>query len=72
MIEVEGRRHQPVLGPAPCQVCGAWVEWVACCGWLALASDEMHECGAYVLGAAGRPAGKIGRASCRERVWTVV
>lgn len=36
-----------ILGPAPCQRCGAWVEW---CGveWLALLSDEPHDCGPYL------------------------
>lgn len=38
-----------ILGPAPCQRCGAWVEWAGV-DWLALDSDEVHDCAPYLAG----------------------
>lgn len=56
----EARHHKPVLGPAPCQGCGTLVEWTACCGWLAQASDAQHDCTPYLTDPAVCPHGSTG------------
>lgn len=40
---LEAARGHVSLGPAPCHTCGAWVEYAGG-AWVALASDQLHEC----------------------------
>lgn len=46
-LERAGAPHTVLLGPLPCQTCGAWVEWAGT-DWLAVATTERHECGAFL------------------------
>lgn len=39
-----------LLGPVACHSCGAWVEWAGVM-WLALATDEAHDCQPFLDGA---------------------
>lgn len=41
--------RQVILGPAPCHRCGAWVEYAGV-EWLALGTDEPHDCRPYLEG----------------------
>jgi hypothetical protein len=54
-IEAAPTPHLVLLGPVPCRACGAWVEWAGA-GWLALGTQERHDCAPYL---AGRIAGRI-------------
>jgi hypothetical protein len=46
-LEQLAEPREVLLGPAPCQRCGAWVEWAGV-RWLALGTDEAHECTPYL------------------------
>src|SRR6185369_5944642 len=46
-LERAGEPHLVLLGPVPCKTCGAWVEWAGT-DWLAVATLERHECGAFL------------------------
>lgn len=50
-LEAAGEPHRVLLGPAPCQGCGAWVEWAGV-EWLALGSQERHSCAPFLAGQA--------------------
>lgn len=52
--EAAGERGAIRLGPAPCMRCGAWVEWAGV-AWLALGTDEPHECWPYLGGGVPEP-----------------
>lgn len=41
-------RAAVVLGPAPCRTCRAWIEWLGVGPWVALGTDEVHECEPYL------------------------
>ena len=43
--------REALMGPAPCQACGAWVEWNGI-SWVALGTgDKFHDCEPYLEGA---------------------
>lgn len=37
----------PILGPAPCQGCGAWVDWAGA-AWVNAGTDARHACGPFL------------------------
>lgn len=48
-IERANPPRHVILGPAPCHRCGAWVEWAGV-EWLALGTDEPHDCAPFLEG----------------------
>lgn len=39
--------REALMGPAPCQGCGAWVEWNGL-AWVGLDTDQFHDCAPYL------------------------
>jgi hypothetical protein len=48
-LERSPEPHVVLLGPVPCQGCGAWVEWAGV-EWLAVATREAHRCEPFRAG----------------------
>lgn len=51
--------HVVLIGPAPCQGCGAWVEWAGV-DWLNRGTGGRHECAPHIAGRS-QLAGRLSR-----------
>ena len=58
-LEAAPEPHLVILGPAPCQGCGAWVEWAGV-EWLGVGSRQRHECEPFRAGQRWRVAPRSG------------